>query len=212
MEDQWCGPVYECYRHLPMRVMQADLWRYCILYQYGGIYADIDTTCNSSPSALLGDTEGHNNPRQFVVVPEYVTPLLCQWVYASAPGHPVLRLLIQKLIHREKEWRGKEWPNEHMIHFLTGPSIFTEAFNEYIHHLLQTRSAEIDEQVKNTITQNLEDKRYLQLHYPKDHPVFEDIVLLPYDFHVTDVYHGFKGSDADGWKNERLKYVKKDQD
>ena len=40
------GPhVHALYRAFPLGVMRADFWRYAILYQYGGIYSDIDTRC-----------------------------------------------------------------------------------------------------------------------------------------------------------------------
>jgi mannosyltransferase OCH1-like enzyme len=35
--------IYEVYHNLPLPVMKADLWRYCVIYHYGGIYADMDT-------------------------------------------------------------------------------------------------------------------------------------------------------------------------
>ena len=34
MRDKIGGIVYQAYRRLPMGVMKADLWRYCILYCY----------------------------------------------------------------------------------------------------------------------------------------------------------------------------------
>ena len=30
---------------LSLKVMKGDLWRYCVVYHYGGIYADADTIC-----------------------------------------------------------------------------------------------------------------------------------------------------------------------
>ena len=33
----------ECYDRLHPQVFKADLWRYCVLYRFGGVYADIDT-------------------------------------------------------------------------------------------------------------------------------------------------------------------------
>jgi hypothetical protein len=39
----------------PKAVQKADLARYCILYEYGGVYADIDTRCNASLDVLFGD-------------------------------------------------------------------------------------------------------------------------------------------------------------
>ena len=37
--------VYNAYSRIIPGAFKADLWRYCILYIYGGVYADIDTIC-----------------------------------------------------------------------------------------------------------------------------------------------------------------------
>jgi mannosyltransferase OCH1-like enzyme len=39
--------VYKAYSILPMAVMKADLWRYCVLYIEGGIYLDIKFYCTN---------------------------------------------------------------------------------------------------------------------------------------------------------------------
>jgi Glycosyltransferase sugar-binding region containing DXD motif len=45
IKENFNGDVYETYKSFPLGVMRADLWRYVILYYYGGIYADIDVDC-----------------------------------------------------------------------------------------------------------------------------------------------------------------------
>lgn len=37
--------VLDAYDKIKVAAYKADLWRYCILYKYGGFYADIDTLC-----------------------------------------------------------------------------------------------------------------------------------------------------------------------
>jgi mannosyltransferase OCH1-like enzyme len=44
--------IYKAYSMLPIAVMKADLWRYCVIYKYGGIYADTDTVY---PNNAKGD-------------------------------------------------------------------------------------------------------------------------------------------------------------
>ena len=36
---------YELFLSLPLMVEKADLFRYFVLYKYGGVYSDIDTYC-----------------------------------------------------------------------------------------------------------------------------------------------------------------------
>jgi mannosyltransferase OCH1-like enzyme len=43
--------IFDYYRHLydffvkSSRLVKADIWRYCIVYHYGGVYADMDSVC-----------------------------------------------------------------------------------------------------------------------------------------------------------------------
>ena len=45
--------VYRAYSILPIAVMKADLWRYCVIYHNGGIYADTDTICKVNPEIFI---------------------------------------------------------------------------------------------------------------------------------------------------------------
>jgi mannosyltransferase OCH1-like enzyme len=49
------GTTYDAYQRLPIKVMKADLWRYCVIYEYGGIYADTDTICKVNPNLFLNE-------------------------------------------------------------------------------------------------------------------------------------------------------------
>ena len=39
--------IYDAYCRILPGAYKADLWRYCILYIYGGVYVDIDSLCLS---------------------------------------------------------------------------------------------------------------------------------------------------------------------
>jgi mannosyltransferase OCH1-like enzyme len=61
---------------------KADLWRYLVMFRYGGVYADLDCFCRA--------------PMREWISPEaaYVTQLgvnhdLCQWLLISVPGNPI---------------------------------------------------------------------------------------------------------------------------
>ena len=47
--------VYNAYCRIIPGAFKADLWRYCILYIYGGVYCDIDTICMHSLDAFLNE-------------------------------------------------------------------------------------------------------------------------------------------------------------
>jgi mannosyltransferase OCH1-like enzyme len=67
--------------------LKADLWRYLILWLYGGIYADIDTIPNQ-----LNVTEIVHHDAYFVVEQYH---LLSQWFMAISPRHPLMYYAIQ---------------------------------------------------------------------------------------------------------------------
>jgi mannosyltransferase OCH1-like enzyme len=37
--------IYKAYKRILPGAYKADMWRYCVLYMYGGVYADIDMIC-----------------------------------------------------------------------------------------------------------------------------------------------------------------------
>ena len=70
--------IKEFYDKLPLNVMKADLWRYCVIYKYGGIYADVDTVLRINPYMLV-----NYKTKQLVVAPEDNVHF-CQWVFRSS--------------------------------------------------------------------------------------------------------------------------------
>lgn len=112
----------DAYDKLPLRVMKADLWRYCIIYKYGGIYADADTVLLKNPCFLI-------NNKYLTVVPENNTHF-CQWVFSGSANSPVLKSVINLLVERIRS--TKEIKGEHIVHYLTGPGVFTDGILNYL--------------------------------------------------------------------------------
>lgn len=48
---------YEAYKNVKYPIMKVDILRYCILHQYGGMYADIDYKCLNSFDDYLDNNE-----------------------------------------------------------------------------------------------------------------------------------------------------------
>jgi mannosyltransferase OCH1-like enzyme len=88
---------YRSFPHLEMvatkcllyGALRADLFRYLVLYRYGGIYADIDAApTNFTPDEFMdGSTDG------LFVVEQY--HLLSQYFMAMSPKHPLMWYAIQ---------------------------------------------------------------------------------------------------------------------
>ena len=99
-------PSYlEAFKKLKHGASRADLWRYLIIYEYGGIYADVDCICV--------------NPLKEWIAPDaaYVTQLgvnrdVCQWLIISVAGNPIfLRAAergVQNIVNdvRTAQYRG----------------------------------------------------------------------------------------------------------
>lgn len=89
-------PEYlESYKSLKYGASKADLWRYLIIYKYGGVYADIDCMCI--------------NPLRKWVNKEasFVTALgtnsdICQWLIISVPKNPIFLRAAEKTIQNSQ--------------------------------------------------------------------------------------------------------------
>ena len=47
IRDNFDPDVFSAYQKIEGGAFRADLWRYCVLWIHGGVYADIDTVCRS---------------------------------------------------------------------------------------------------------------------------------------------------------------------
>jgi mannosyltransferase OCH1-like enzyme len=165
--------IYKAYCMLPMAVMKADLWRYCIIYKYGGIYSDTDTVCKVNPNIFINDS-------LLSIAPENGTGFFCQWTFSAPANSPILKTIIDLSVERILNTPIK---GEHIIHYLTGPALFTDGIELYL---------------KNNNNSVFEDK-VNYVNYPsKILKVFE-----PKSFHENIINHLFAGDDEDGWKKER---------
>ena len=173
MKENMDARTYSAYRLLPMGVMKSDLWRYCVIYKYGGIYADVDTICNVNPNIFITDA-------LLVVTPEPTCNYFCQWTFAAAPGSPILKTIIDLSVERILSTPIK---GEHIIHYLTGPSLFSDGIDKYL-----------KENGLPTFNNKIE-----YFNYPSS--ILR--VFKPYNFHNKFIIHIFAGCDNDGWKAER---------
>ena len=174
IKDNFDADVYKAYMKLPAPVMKADLWRYCIVYFYGGIYADTDTVCKIDPELLL------RNDSLLVLTPENKVHL-CQWIFAAPKKSPVLdtiiKLSVKKILEKDVI------TGEHIIHELTGPGLFTEGIELFL---------------KNNKLPTFDDK-FKYVNYPND-CIY---VFPPNYFHENNIVHLFSGQHGDGWINSR---------
>ena len=67
---------------------KSDLWRYLVLYTYGGIYTDID----NSPAKFNEHTISATDDSFFVIE---MLGIMGQYFIASSPGHPLMKLSLE---------------------------------------------------------------------------------------------------------------------
>lgn len=89
------------YNKLKYGASKADLWRYLVIYKYGGIYADLDCRCI--------------RPLREWVKPDaqFVTQLgtnkdICQWLIMSVPENPIFLKAAQKTLYNSEHNNTKE--------------------------------------------------------------------------------------------------------
>jgi len=91
--------VYNAYCRIIPGAFKADLWRYCMLYIYGGVYADMDTICNRPIDDFLDENIEFMTPIDLNNCSYYGKYNLFNCFIASIPKHPILLDCINRIVH-----------------------------------------------------------------------------------------------------------------
>jgi mannosyltransferase OCH1-like enzyme len=111
---------HDIFINLPVGVMRGDLWRYMVIYKYGGVYTDLDTECLNPINVWL------NEDYDMIVCPE--TDIhFCQWTFAASAGNPILKSVLDTV---KEKLLNPEYGSPHFVHTHTGPAIWTEGINK----------------------------------------------------------------------------------
>ena len=181
--------IKDVYDRLPMKVMKADLWRYCIIYKYGGIYADVDTELKIDPLFLV------NHNKELVIVPEDDVHF-CQWTFSAPSNSPILKSIIDLSVKRIRSM--KEIKGEHIIHYLTGPGVFTDGILKY----LQEKKINLKRLgCLSSDSINQYDNR--NIYQYENNNIDKIFVYNSFFFHKNIVIHIGSGNWDNGWKKER---------
>lgn len=113
---------FDLFMSCPVGVMRGDMWRYLVIYKYGGVYADIDTICN-----LPIDDWLDKNSDVFISLENEVH--FCQWTFAAKPGSPLIKQVINLMIERLKVL---DVTRPSFIHHATGPGVWTDGILSYV--------------------------------------------------------------------------------
>jgi len=128
MTNEFGYEVYIAYTLLPDGAMKADLWRYCAIYHYGGIYADVDTICRCNPNILI------KLKSNLVCSPEENEPYLAQWCFSAVKKSPILKEVIEQCITRVIR-AVKPFSVASSAKYLTGAGVFTDSVEAYLRRI-----------------------------------------------------------------------------
>jgi len=92
--------VINAYDKINTGAFRADLWRYCILYKYGGFYADIDTLCIGKIDDFINEYTDYIIPIDLNIDNE--KHCLFNAFIGTVPNNPILLECIGQIVHNVK--------------------------------------------------------------------------------------------------------------
>lgn len=122
IEAHFDSDTLEAYDTLIPGAYKADLWRYCVLYENGGVYAD-SAMVNLIPLSKLIQTDD-----------EFISPIDYSYhggIYnafiACIPKHPILKKVIHLVVERIKK---RDYGHRDL--YITGPIALGDSINEIL--------------------------------------------------------------------------------
>lgn len=139
------GKISECFNRLNIPVAKVDFWRYLVLYEYGGVYLDLDSSINISLDEFINQEDdaiitAETNPNTFV-----------QWALIFNKKHPILKKVIELIVDNIQK---NSYPND--ILRMTGPQVYSRAIFEVHSSLFGERLnfEKINQNTDNTFYKN----------------------------------------------------------
>jgi len=108
---------------------KADLFRYCYLYIYGGVYIDIDTLCIGKLDDFLSTNVEFIVPIDLNINPNEGLHNIFNSFIASIPKHPILLECINKIVYNIKNKIIPPSPLD-----FTGPGILGSCINKFLNN------------------------------------------------------------------------------
>ena len=137
-------PIYEIYKRAQYNVICADIFRYCIIYDRGGYYFDINKGVFGSLLKLHGKNasgmisfEGSHNliqPDLYVAKKlQHPDKLIIQWGFAFKKNSVILRAMIENICDAYPLYKDKVFDSpKFAILSFTGPGMFTKTVIEFL--------------------------------------------------------------------------------
>lgn len=136
--------VLEIYANARFGPLKADIFRYCILFDYGGFYFDISKGVSrplrdfvNPDSTEMLSCEGSASHRQCPIELrdrlKWPDHLVAQWGFGFAPRHRILEMQIERIEKTQDAYVNKRFanPKSAVLEF-SGPIAFTESVWAYL--------------------------------------------------------------------------------
>lgn len=117
-------PEYIDFYESLSNIEKADIFRYLSLHKYGGVYADIDTSCFKPISPLLDLF-----PNSVITGIEYHDPVqYLQWFIACPKGSKTMLDLVYEAYKRSwfKFFKSFTMKPNNLVYYTTGPVMYTK--------------------------------------------------------------------------------------
>jgi mannosyltransferase OCH1-like enzyme len=136
-------PIHEVFKNACFGPLKVDIWRYCILYERGGFYCDINkmpliplrALVSPNTSAVIS-FERNNLPGGLDApdISEIQHPgkVVANWMFGFKPGHPLLARVIDGIVAKYPAVRKRAFqdPKSEIVRF-TGPIHLTQCVHEF---------------------------------------------------------------------------------
>lgn len=148
-------PVYDVFARAEFGPLKTDVWRYCVLYDLGGVYLDIskavvvplrelirpetEVMISFDKRSIFSAEQGESLTDRVLVQDRAVS----NWLMAVAPRHPLMLKVIDSIAHAYGSYQGIPFknPKDAILDF-TGPRRLTHALHEF---LTENPEASIDQ-------------------------------------------------------------------
>ena len=144
MAERWGDqPIGQLYRRARFGAMRADLFRYCVLFDQGGFYLDINKLVMAPLRSFVGDQQlglisfestwcQLPAPPEAAVQLQHPSRYVLQWCLGFAAGHPLLAAMIANIERFAPSFEGRCFANpSEAVRSLSGPGLFTHTVRAF---------------------------------------------------------------------------------
>ena len=119
--------IYNTFKLIKIGAMKADYWRLLILYKYGGIYLDFDSSINKSLNELIRDDD------DAIISRERNLGYFIQWCLIFSKEHPILLDCINRVTKNINNcYLNKKKMSSKDLLYCSGPGSLTDSINSVL--------------------------------------------------------------------------------